>query len=290
LGLDATSSEPKPKLIPQGETVAKFFYESVKYDESKNKLLSLFNNVRLHYIDIGNPLSGFLYPALNYAIGAMESNNIRSNKNAEVVINVITELMSEILQILKNKNSCALPNFNIKTIRKLETPPKLFSRASSHFFARQNKWGKNLGGFEKLLLWPEYLKDNLYNLIHSMNKFLCRYTNKNVKKIIYHYIDIYLIPEWDAEVKDFINLENEIKQWNYQNASTTGLLRPCHGKSKGRESQKNKLTKKLVMKLFHLPFVISKLVDIYFMRRFLDKKYITNAVVYSGAVHAVSQI
>jgi len=264
--LDATSSEPKPKLIPQGETVAKFFYESVKYDESKNKLLSLFNNVRLHYIDIGNPLSGFLYPALNYAIGAMESNNIRSNKNAEVVINVITELMSEILQILKNKNSCALPNFNIKTIRKLEIR------------------------FEKLLLWPQDLKDNFYNLIHSMNKFLCRYTNKNVKKIIYHYIDIYLIPEWDAEVKDFINLENEIKQWNYQNASTTGLFLPCHGMSKGRESQKNKLTKKLVMKLFHLPFVISKLVDIYFMRRFLDKKYITNAVVYSGAVHAVSQI
>lgn len=35
---------------------------------------------------------------------------------------------------------------------------------------------------------------------------------------------------------------------------------------------------------------LARIVDLYFMRRFLDKDYITNAIVYTGATHSLSYI
>lgn len=46
----------------------------------------------------------------------------------------------------------------------------------------------------------------------------------------------------------------------------------------------------LIQTHLHCFVVIARLVDIYFLRRFLDKNYITNGIVYSGAAHIASFI
>ena len=238
------TSDPKMKYI---QTVGKFFRESVKYDVEKNKLLSLFDNVRLHYIDVRSTIQNYLYPILQFLDRAIENNNTNIHKFVAGSIIAIIKLMEIILQTLKNKEN--LPEkINITAIKKFDIPlPELLGNAD---------------------LRKEYFD----HLVYLMNKFLHGYTNQNVKNIIHHYIDI-LVPELEFALEDLINLYNEAKELNFESYQNTSI--------------KNKFANefKKIEKYLTLRFAI--LVDLYFLRRFLDKKYITNAVVYTGTAHSV---
>ena len=73
-----------------------------------------------------------------------------------------------------------------------------------------------------------------------------------------------------------ITFYNNIKKLDYESYQNIGY--------------RNKIMKnfkELDNGIFHS---FSRLVDFYFLRRFLDKEYITNAIVYSGAAHSVAYI
>ena len=234
--------EPKLKYIRK---VGKFFYESIRFDASKNKLSSLFKNVRLHYIDIRTVILYHLFPILDYAISQLEENIKGVHRIVEGSLVAVIELTDIILSTLKNKE---LPEkkINMEAIKKFNTP------------------------------FIPHRQEYYDHLIYLMNKFLHGYTNSNIKKIIYRYIDL-LIPEIEAAFIFFLNLYEESKKLNYE--------------SYQNESIKNKFIVAFRdMKNIFFTYRFAILVDLYFLRRFLDKKYITNVVVYSGAFHSVTCI
>ncbi|XWV26751.1 hypothetical protein QJ857_gp0303 [Tupanvirus soda lake] len=240
-------TEQKVKYI---ETVWKFFYENIKYDSSKNKLSSLFNNVRLHYIDIRTVLWYIIIPILDSTITALVNNYDYVHKITVDSVDIIIELLTKMLSALKNKempgkyNTTAIKNFNLD-LNVIFNDPNLRNEYFNH-------------------------------LIYLMNKFLHGYNNENVKKIIYGYVDEYLIPEWEMLVNDFVELHDEIKRLDYESYQNKRV--------KNRFIDEFSMIKNYLLSIFQL------LVDLYFIRRFLDKKYITNAIVYSGGAHSVAYI
>ena len=180
---------------------------------------------------------------MDYAISQLEKNvdDIHIIVSGSLV--AILELTNIILSTLKNKE---LPKkINTKAIKKLNMP------------------------------YVAHRQEYYDHLIYLMNKFLHGYTNTNIKKIIYHNIDL-LIPDIEVVFSVLINLYEESKKLNYE--------------SYQNESTKNKFITafKNMKNIFTYRFAI--LVDFYFLRRFLDKEYITNAMVYSGAFHSVTCI
>ena len=238
-------TEPKIKYLV---TVWKFFYENIKYDASKNKVSSLFDNIRLHYFDIRSVFWYFVLPILNFIIESIENNDKNIYQYVEEIINAIIELLNKMLQAMKNRE--APQKNNIKVIKKYPSGIK-FRDAS-------------------------FRKEYYDHIVYLMNKFLHGYTNENVKKIIYRYVDSFLIPVWEGDIEYLTNLHTEIKQMNFESFQNDQI--------------KKRFIDEFKMINFNLFESFAKLVDLYFMRRFLDKEYITNAVVYSGAAHSVSYI
>jgi hypothetical protein len=237
-------TDPHVKYI---ETLWKFFYENIKYNPSNNKLSSLFHNIRFHYIDIRTAIWYIIVPILDYTITALQNNHDYVDKIVTDFVNIMIELLTKMLEALKNKNK--LEKINVTAI-------KSFNFDMAEIYHNKN------------------MRDEYFNhLIYLMNKFLHGYTNVNVKKIIYHYIDEYLIPEWDDALNDFIELRDEVKRLDYENYQNKRV--------------KNRFIDEFIMINNSLYPLFQNLVDLYFMRRFLDKKYITNAIVYSGAAHSV---
>lgn len=237
----------KESRIKYIETVWKFFYKNIKYDKTNNKLSSLFQNVRLHYIDIRTAIWYVILPLLEDTIEALTYNFDYVHKLIVETVNIIIELLKRILHVLKNKDN--LEKINIKSIYKFNVEPHVILQDS----IKREKY------FD--------------HLIYLMSKFLNNYNNQNVKNTIYNLIDEYLIPQWEGTLNDFNDLYDEIKRLDFESYQNNRV--------KNRFINEFKSIYNYIKSDFHL------LVDLYFMRRFLDKKYITNAIVYSGAVHSV---
>jgi len=166
----------------------------------------------------------------------------------EKSIDVTIELMDTMLKILKSKGISE--KIKATTIKKFDVAPDI------------------------ILEDADIRKEYFDHFVYLLNKFLHGYKSENVKQIIYYNIDNYLVPFIEEGVQYFNNLQNEIKQMDYNS----------YNKSR------NYLIDQLNLIIINLFDVFAELVDFYFLRRFLDKKYITNTIIYSGAAHSVVYI
>ena len=232
------------------ESVWKFYYKNVKYDPVKNKLTSQLNNVRLHYIDIRSVVWYFVLPVLSLAIEAIETNNKDVHRIVAAAIVAIMLLMNQMLETLKNRERPT--KMSTRAIRKFDIPPMTILQNGN--------------------LRKEYFD----HLIYLMNKFLHGYIHKDVKKTLYHYIDTYLIPKWEILVQDFVDLYGEVKNLDYS--------------SYQNEQIRNRFIDELGMIKKYIFHVFTIVVDLYFLRRFMDKDYVTNSVIYAGASHCATYI
>lgn len=121
----------------------------------------------------------------------------------------------------------------------------------------------------------EYRKEYLEQAVYLLDKLLNKYQHNNVKKIINGYIDSFLI-KWQQYIKDLTILYNNVKDLSPNAYQDKVFI--------------NKLDKDLDYFHTRINSYLVRLVDIYFLRRFLDKDYITNAIVYTGAAHSVIYI
>lgn len=232
------------------ENLWKFFYENVKFDKETNTLTSLFSNVRLHYIDIRDTLYLFLVDPLSFTLQQIKHIHNLIAEMVKTSLTVLLDFMKYVKNILKTNKFDSLDKK--RPIDKLDTDIVSF------------------------LLTPKIQKEYSDRFVYLLDKLLNDYDNDNIKKLIRMYIKNSLLVLWNQYIIDLTVLFDKIKDLKNEDYNDQIFV--------------NQLKDELYTFYRRIFAYISRFVDLYFLRRFLDKNYITNAIVYTGAAHSVSYI
>lgn len=243
------------KFLPKKQKyiweVSKLFQKVFKYDEEKNKvgLPDVFQNVRIHYIDIRDYLKEHLIDKIDIVTKNINSLNF-SKLNPEKIQKIIGEFQNIKSEIDKIINLLKYTNEDIVDRTKIikEKDPHIIDESAMRQLVYKLKYRYNHGD----------IKNTLNDLLENIIKKFISYTQFIEKSI------------------------EEIKQFNVTLS----------------KSQDIRQTRKIQDRIYNIGDILLQdsitifvgIVDIYFLRRFLDKDYITNAIVYTGILHSTTYI
>ncbi|ANB50213.1 hypothetical protein [Powai lake megavirus] len=244
--------------------VMKFFHKIFNYDTNKNKakISDMLPNIRLHYADIRDYFELNSYDEIKKTIEIMDQmwkNGYIDPKSIEI-LDIIKKLKTHfefLVEILLSDKSVS-PNYNKNIIKNI-----------------------NIG--------TDHSEDELQSLhkdlIYLVDKMFNRYDNKNIKNIMLDQKNI-LVNDLRELVKlcdNFINIHNKISYIALNDDTPASL---------SNRKRTNLTDMYNILSTLDYVFVMffARLMDIYFLRRFLDKKYITNAIVYTGMFHSTTYI
>ncbi|QTF49064.1 hypothetical protein qu_169 [Acanthamoeba polyphaga mimivirus] len=292
---DAEEITPKiPEELNTSKTkyiseVGKMFKKIFKYDPKANRALTsdIFQNTRFHYIDFRGYLYMDIFEPIDMANYVMENIwNKRDLKSEDLnriagQLNIVSQQCQLILQIMdsysNNKNRDKNNSERQYGVRKI-TPLKYTTVSESYqktykqqkqiqidyirYFINKiyTKYNDNTVK-SKLINRLEYFKNGIRNLntevnniIVDINNIMTEMTSSSGKLVQYNEKWYYGMP-YEKEIMYIADLYNKLRNLNGDSVS-----------------------------------YIARLIDIYFLRRFLDKDYITNAILYSGANHSLTDI
>ena len=234
------------------ETVSDF-YNRAQFKEDIKK--NIKKNIRFHYLDIRNYLQKDIYSHIDQLNKSIY--NIRVNKDI---------LYSDYHNII---NSCS------KLIYELEIYKNFFENES---------------------VVPDNINDNKQKIYYYLNKIMEKYNNPDIiKKTKTFYIDnvskeiITVLEELKKlhklilEKEDYIYRQYETKKKNRNNVMTYYDFEDFNDYS----NNINKLNDSIQHKML---IIFTKLTDLFFIRRFLDKDYINLAISYTGMAHSINYI
>ena len=264
----------------------KFFNKIFNYNPETNKvsMSKIFKNIRLHYMDVREYMFrnfDIKFNEIKYAIG-----NMQHNQNIQLV--QLTQIINN-LNDIKNNTMILLDN-----TLSLEGQAGVKSGISAP--AKINK--------SKII---KYASDNLDkqenyvdNMKYLINKISELYNHKSVQDKMLIEVDIMI-----KNFKDIVPLCDEI----INVVNNIGNVINAHPKYKLTEQYPNyglnydygindiTISELILTLKKHTSYLDIKVsdafllfMDIYFLRRFLDKDYITNAIVYTGAYHSLQYI
>ncbi|QTF49033.1 hypothetical protein qu_138 [Acanthamoeba polyphaga mimivirus] len=251
-------------------SVKKLFLQNVETDNSNNKITSKLKNVRLHYIDIRDKMYLLMYDPIRFAISSI--NQLQKNPDDKLLdimhiiigrcIEIVVNFMKRIRDVLSHENS---NNTN-------------YSDTNDTDYNDNYKLEKQYYeiDYEKFLLDSDIQEKYTKHIEYMLNKLLNKYKNKFVKKIIYDNLITNIINDFSDIIIDLSNQLDYVKQLTNKDFANKQII----------DNMLIFLVK--YEKILHS--VLARFVDIYIMRRLLDKKYVTNAVVYTGAYHSVIYI
>ncbi len=262
------NKEYKEKYI---EEVVKMFRKIFKYDNKKNKVQinKVFKNIRLHYLDIRDYYKHNIHERVSEIVDIAhrfrsdDSIDTRGLERIIYLMQVMRDHLIYIVDILAEK----MQKTNLST-------PKII---------RKN----NRGNLDVEAI--EYLS----------NKIKKSYNHPDIKKAMLKLIDDTIknfslaIREIDEAIQRFISYGKML------NGTGNRLIRDentsyiyTYGLSSHTIREMIVDILNSVESLVDERFVefFARFTDIYFLRRFLDKDYITNAITYSGALHSNTYI
>ena len=246
--------------------IVKLFQKIFSFDKEKNKvnIPDLFKNIRLHYLDVRDYFKHHMMFKLLYI------NDITASFMVQYQIRVSS--LSQIVDILKYIKEHLQNVINILSTN-VYTEPATKPVVLKH---------KDLEALdEEVIKRLSYKMRQRYNDKDIKNKL-----NKILDEIIDKFVGI--IKDIDVAINDFtyygstiINADSKlIKDDNHPYIYVYGL-----SSYTVREFIKDIIDKtQRIYDIFVRTF--ANLTDVYFLRRFLDKDYITNAIVYAGATHS----
>lgn len=245
--------------------VRKFFQKLFVYDDKNNKVSihDIFKNLRLHYMDIRDYYGIFVYDkaeevsnqAFYLACRSLDINTIKT----------IVELMTEI------------KNFLLLTIDIIENPNAPATRPT---------------------IIKNFKSADEESMRYLIKKIKDKYTNPQIKNIMNSQIDksvenfrslIDFIDEYITKFNDdIITIEN-----NPRNKLIYDKINDTY--NYGLSSH---ILKSIVYQIIQVSGILFnrtidvffRFTDIFFLRRFLDKNYVTNAIVYTGASHSINYV
>lgn len=248
---------------------------SFNFKENKVVKPKEFPNLRLHYMDIrpyftfsmGDPfgmcdtIGNFIYSLANKNIYPADINRI---KNGMVILNSQLKVIDE-----------------------------------AFFSSKKQKVGKATVIRKFPGQWINYENEDATRTINYLvNKIRNVYKNKNVKKVINEIIDSELTELFDkyiiAHNKLFEYLDDALTQLNYHSNDRVEYknIYRYFGSIQGSISAD---ILEEIIKIFEgfsdaARYIYILIMDLYFLRRALDKDYITNAISYTGAYHSANYI
>ena len=247
--------------------VIKFFASVFKYDPDKDivRISDIFKNVRLHYLDIRDYLK---YHVINL-LG--EAGHLCQDFMCQQDIQL--SRLSQIIDILKTSKTnldATIKIFKSNT----NTDTKLVGQKKVPVI-------KYYKGFD-----PETVERLVFKIKQS-------YKHTDVKNI--------LVPMLEKLITDLEQLSNNIdatiqrliEHGNFINDNFVKLIKePADGDYHYGINSHN--MRRIIFDVMdsvanlyqYCVKVFARITDIYMLRRFLDKDYITNAIVYSGAAHS----
>ena len=264
------------------EEVVKFFKKIFRYDPSKNKVSvsDYIKNVRFHYIDIRDYIKLFKYQ-LSDINTILEKSNCH-NYITDIDILYVIDILHFIKEIIIFVNDVLNQKENM-----------------TYVFEPLNQPTDHNKNTLKLPVIPTSMEQTKFPLIfkYFINKILTSYKNSTVKKI--------LIANLNNIKKEFEQLNTDIGNMitnctEYQKILAQPPVLTFDNRAiykyhygipqyivrdiiKNMQDQYELIDEKIVI-------YFARLIDIYFLRRFLDKDYITNAIVYTGALHSCNYV
>lgn len=261
--LGVKSILPKKKYISQ---VIKFFSTVFTYDQEKDavKISNTFKNVRLHYLDIRDyfkfHIMDLLDSSMNISYEFMHNLFIDPNRLLQI---------NDILKDAKQELD--------KTVVILNSIPHELRN-------KKNPIIKQYKGFE-----PQIIE-------RIVKKIRQSYNHPDIKDILVKYFDQFVDDLNDLSKKIEITISSFVNYYELiKNSSGKLSVDKYNRYGYGMDpiTQRNIIIDIVNRcELLYSKFVkiFAKITDIYFLRRFLDKNYITNAIVYSGASHSETYI
>lgn len=249
------------------EEVVKLFTKIFKFDAQKNKvdINKLFKNIRLHYLDIRDYYKESMISEtshlLNIAHRFMVNDGIKLSSLEDII--TILSSMKDYLEFIVDV---------LKETKGPTSKPKII---------------KEISGIDEASI--NYLADKMKNsykhpkVKESMNN-LIKLSIKNFTKTIKHIDES--INRFSDYVDDISKNESKLivdekSSYKYHYGLTSFTIREFI-------TDINNTLEFIVNEEFIEFF--ARLTDVYFLRRFLDKDYITNAIVYAGAYHGNTYI
>lgn len=253
-----TKAEPKERYIDE---MMKFFRKIFNYDKRKNKVIvnKLFKNVRLHYLDVRSyykyEIQQEIFNLVDISRQMLDYNEI-TTKNIEDIIDIlklIKKQINYIIAILSKKR------FTPTESRIIKPDPRLIDTDAIEYLTNKLKKSyKHKNVQESMLKLIEKSVTNFQQIIDEINR---------------------IIDTFNGILKKFRTAENRNLSYNlvFNRYDTHHMITKIIDTL--QDLIDNKITE-----------FFARFTDIYFLRRFLDKDYITNAIVYTGAYHSTTYI
>jgi hypothetical protein len=227
----------------------------------RNETINNKNIIRYHFIDIRDVLETNIYRLLSDLLDIFGSYSCnKTYPDTKLLIDLITKLHN---------------NYNL-----------LYDITFNH------------KKYDESTILPEY-KDTYIIIEYYINKIKSKYENKNIASIINNKLNTFIKPYFDNIFNLLKNVNNIIKQIEKIDTSFLNLkLQDVNGIKKYSYGYLSSNLNKLIFELNDLINIIdneslhlfSRYVDVFFLRRFLDKNYITNAITYTGSAHSIIYI
>jgi hypothetical protein len=243
------------------DEVARFFKKNINHSKLKKQDIHNKNIIRYHYIDIRDVLETTIY-----------------------------QLLLEFLNIVK-KNSCNETFPDIELLNEIKN--KLSESYNLIYDITFNE-----KSYDETTILPEY-KDT-YNIIKQyINKILFKYKNLNIKSIINNKLYDLVKPYFKKIFNLLDKITEIIDKIKYMNTSHLKLKHVViNGNNNYGYGYSLPALRKLLFQLTeyidaidtYSLYLFSKYIDIFFLRRFLDKEYITTAITYTGSDHSIIYI
>lgn len=269
-------------------SIIKLFAQLFNFDKDKNqvKISDVFKNIRLHYLDVRDYIGFQILYNLVYEI-----NNKTYYLSMCTDCNI--EIMNGIIVSLKNLKQ-ELDKFNniFKQSDKSEDGQEIQNKKHVQLIKTENTSTRSCQNC------PPVNEPNNDATRQIINKLRNRYNHNEIKAVINKLIDNIIeklsnisqdIEEITKIINNFANLLFETKNKLIKNDKP--LLEYTHGLS-------SRNIRLMINEIYDMAYYIqisilhkfSEMTDLFFLRRFLDKDYITNAIVYSGAYHSQNYI
>jgi len=241
------------------EETSKFFNKMIRFDKDKKNIGTEFgNNVRFHYIDIRDYF----------------------NKNINNILNEISNVLYDVKSFLLHSDVKYFIDLTNNLLIEITDIIHLLSDPKNDSVKSTNNYDKN-------------------RMIIVMKKINYNYKHNETKKGIQPILDniIKKLKELSTNLIDFNKLLSEyelyIKKFNrdsdlYRKLNTSTIIYSPDFKIT------NKYLYNIKEKFYDIDLLIlhsfSQITDLYFLRRFIDKDYVTNAISYTGLNHSILYI
>ncbi len=266
--------------------VFKLFRKIFGYDTKTNKVVvsKYFKNIRLHYMDVRDYFEDTQFDALSEATQIsrmiMSQQHIHDDHLNRIItlLTNFSEYCDVILNVIESYKS-----FKSKKLKKINAIK--FQTDSTNTNNTNNT--NDTQDTEQFKVFAD-------NIDYLMNKIFTKYNHDNVKKQIQKKLSVLeknlvdLLSDSDFLINEFTSISDTVKNSINKLTKTSGPIQD-YGYGLSLQTQLKMIffiCDNLANLMDKYVYFFTMFMDVYFLRRFLDKDYITNAITYTGSYHS----